>query len=87
MKNAVFWDVALCRSCVNRRFGGTNNNYDDDDAEILFSFILVFLSSLRLEMYRAHCGFVYKFGVLFLEHLNYFFLHTVSDKEKHVFPC
>jgi hypothetical protein len=22
-KNAVFWDVALCRSCVNRRFGGT----------------------------------------------------------------
>jgi NADH dehydrogenase/NADH:ubiquinone oxidoreductase subunit G len=23
MKNAVFWDVALCRSCVNRRFGGT----------------------------------------------------------------
>jgi hypothetical protein len=23
MKNAVFWDVALCTSCVNRRFGGT----------------------------------------------------------------
>jgi hypothetical protein len=23
MKNTVFWDVALCRSCVNRRFGGT----------------------------------------------------------------
>jgi hypothetical protein len=23
MKNDVFWDVALCRSCVNRRFGGT----------------------------------------------------------------
>jgi hypothetical protein len=22
MKNAVFWDVALCRSCVNRCFGG-----------------------------------------------------------------
>jgi hypothetical protein len=22
MKNADFWDVALCRSCVNRRFGG-----------------------------------------------------------------
>jgi hypothetical protein len=22
-KNAVFWDVALYRSCVNRRFGGT----------------------------------------------------------------
>jgi hypothetical protein len=23
MKNAVFWDVAPCRSCVNRRFGAT----------------------------------------------------------------
>jgi hypothetical protein len=24
MKNAVFWDVAPCRSCeINRRFGGT----------------------------------------------------------------
>jgi hypothetical protein len=23
MKNAVFWDLAPCRSCVNRRFGGT----------------------------------------------------------------
>jgi hypothetical protein len=22
-KNAVFWDVAPCRSCVSRRFGGT----------------------------------------------------------------
>jgi hypothetical protein len=22
-KNAVFWDVAPCRSYVNRRFGGT----------------------------------------------------------------
>jgi hypothetical protein len=23
MKNAVFWDVAPCGFCVNRRFGGT----------------------------------------------------------------
>jgi hypothetical protein len=23
MKDAVFWDVAPCSSCVNRRFGGT----------------------------------------------------------------
>jgi hypothetical protein len=23
LKNAVFWDVAPCRSCVSRRFGGT----------------------------------------------------------------
>jgi hypothetical protein len=22
-KNSVFWDIAPCRSCVNRRFGGT----------------------------------------------------------------
>jgi hypothetical protein len=22
MKNAVFWDVALCRFVINRRFGG-----------------------------------------------------------------
>jgi hypothetical protein len=22
VKNVVFWDVALCRSCVDRRFGG-----------------------------------------------------------------
>jgi hypothetical protein len=23
MKNRVFWDVMLCGSCKNRRFGGT----------------------------------------------------------------
>jgi hypothetical protein len=23
IKSAIFWDVAQCRSCVNRRFGGT----------------------------------------------------------------
>jgi hypothetical protein len=23
VKNAVFWDLAPCSSCVNRRFGGT----------------------------------------------------------------
>jgi hypothetical protein len=27
MKNAVFWDVAPCRSCVNRRFGGKYRLY------------------------------------------------------------
>jgi hypothetical protein len=27
MKNAVFWDMAPCRSCVNRRFGGTYRPY------------------------------------------------------------
>jgi hypothetical protein len=24
IKNAVFWDVGPCRSCVNQRFGGTD---------------------------------------------------------------
>jgi hypothetical protein len=23
-ENAVFWDAAPCKSCVNRRFGGTH---------------------------------------------------------------
>jgi hypothetical protein len=23
MKKAIFWDVAPCRYCINRRFGGT----------------------------------------------------------------
>jgi hypothetical protein len=27
MRNVVFWEVALCRSCVNRRFGGTYRLY------------------------------------------------------------
>jgi hypothetical protein len=27
MKNAVFWNVAPCRSCVNRRFGGTHRHH------------------------------------------------------------
>jgi hypothetical protein len=26
-KNAVFWDVAPCRCCVNRRFSGTYRLY------------------------------------------------------------
>jgi hypothetical protein len=26
LKNVVFWDVTLCKSCVNRRFGGTSVN-------------------------------------------------------------
>jgi hypothetical protein len=27
MKNAVFWDVAPCRACVNRRFGETYHHH------------------------------------------------------------
>jgi hypothetical protein len=26
-KNVVYWDMALCRSCVNRRFGGRHSSY------------------------------------------------------------
>jgi hypothetical protein len=33
MKNAVFWDVASCRSCVNRRFGGTYRLHLQDNLE------------------------------------------------------
>jgi hypothetical protein len=27
LKNVVFWDAALCRSCVNRGFGGKYRLY------------------------------------------------------------
>jgi hypothetical protein len=27
MKNSFFWDVAPCRSCLNRRFGGTYRHH------------------------------------------------------------
>jgi hypothetical protein len=27
MKNGVFWDVTLCDSCKNRRFGGAAKKY------------------------------------------------------------
>jgi hypothetical protein len=27
MKNGVFWDVTLCGSCTNRRFGGTYKSH------------------------------------------------------------
>jgi hypothetical protein len=30
MKNVVFWDVALCRYFVNRRFGGTDHIHLQD---------------------------------------------------------
>jgi hypothetical protein len=31
MTNAVFWDVILCGSCKNRRFGGTYRLHHQDD--------------------------------------------------------
>jgi hypothetical protein len=35
MKNAVFWDVAPCISCVNRRFGGTYRLHYEQSTIIL----------------------------------------------------
>jgi hypothetical protein len=29
LKNVVFWDVPLCRSCVDRRFGGECRSTQD----------------------------------------------------------
>jgi hypothetical protein len=31
MKNAVFWDLTLCDSCKNRRFGGTYRLHHPSD--------------------------------------------------------
>jgi hypothetical protein len=31
LKNAVFWNVTLCGSCKNRRFGGTERLHDQAD--------------------------------------------------------
>jgi hypothetical protein len=31
MKNDVFWDVMLCGSCKNRRFGGTSRRLHQGD--------------------------------------------------------
>jgi hypothetical protein len=48
MKNAVVWDVALCGSCKNRRFGGTYRLHHQGDknrraADVHNSPILVIL--------------------------------------------
>jgi hypothetical protein len=40
MKNGVFWDVTLCGSCKNRRFGGTYRLLHQGDKN-------VFLRSVR----------------------------------------
>jgi hypothetical protein len=36
LKNVVFWDVALCRSCVNRRFGGKYRLHLEGRVNVLF---------------------------------------------------
>jgi hypothetical protein len=47
MKNAVFWDVAQCRSCVNRCFGGTSQPTGHA------GFSLADFSTLKMEAIRS----------------------------------
>jgi hypothetical protein len=49
MKNAVFWDVAPCRSCVNRRFGGTYRQVPSAHAGSSFADF----STLKMEATRS----------------------------------
>jgi hypothetical protein len=51
MKNAVFWDVALCRSCVNRRFRGT---YHRLQPPAHAGFSLADFSTLKMEAIRSY---------------------------------
>jgi hypothetical protein len=52
MKNAVFWDVAPCRSCeMNRRFGGTYRLYDCYLLALVPS--LADFSTLKMEAIRS----------------------------------
>jgi hypothetical protein len=56
MKNVALWDVALCRSCVNRRFEGTSVSHIPE-ANILHISIdssVFFLKSFffRIEHYK-----------------------------------
>jgi hypothetical protein len=46
MKNAVFWDVAPCGSCKNRRFGGTQRLHHQGD--------ILFLRSVRRLLVTAN---------------------------------
>jgi hypothetical protein len=51
LKNAVFWDVAPCRSCVNRRFGGTYRLQIEATCSRWSS--LTDFSSLKMEAIRS----------------------------------
>jgi hypothetical protein len=37
VKNAIFWDVALCSSCVNRRFGGSTQRHIPEDGTLQYT--------------------------------------------------
>jgi hypothetical protein len=49
MKNVVFWDVVLCRSCVNRCFGGTYRLQLQLQSPAHTGSLLVDFSTLKME--------------------------------------
>jgi hypothetical protein len=51
MNNAVFWDVGLHRSCVNRRFGGTSVNTISTKRHITEDGIINIISCENLKSY------------------------------------
>jgi hypothetical protein len=54
MKNAVFWDVAPCRYCVNRRFGERISSIFRIE-----KFASEDFSTLKMEAIRSHETSVY----------------------------
>jgi hypothetical protein len=74
MKNAVFWDVALCKSCVNGRFGGTSVHTRSTRSQ---------KTACSLEVSKNKHEEDYK--VLFL--LNSMFLNNVSFSDENFFFC
>jgi hypothetical protein len=54
LKNAVFWDVAPCRSYVNRRFGGKYCK-----SSTAGCFLLVTQSAATCSRWFLACGFFY----------------------------
>jgi hypothetical protein len=63
-KNAVFWNVAQCRYCVNRRFGGTESLHlegRDKDATCSPWFLArgLLLNTLKTEAIRSSETSVY----------------------------
>jgi hypothetical protein len=54
MKNAVFWDVAPCRSCeMNRRFGGTRAKSQREQVAAHAGSSLTDFSTLKMEAMRS----------------------------------
>jgi hypothetical protein len=57
MKNAVFWDVEPCRSCVNRHFGGTYHLHLQPPAHagsLLADFSTLKMGAIRSSEMKVH---------------------------------